>query len=143
MAATPSKTAAGLARYADRSVVLVAGGLDDLGFGPVHATPEEQDLLERACDVVARVARLAVLFGPAAYRLEALLAARGVPLARAEQLGDAVAHALSRLQGASALVFSPMFPVTAADRERFAHLARAGTRRGPATAVRPPQRGGR
>ncbi len=122
MAATPSKTAAALAGFRDRSIVLIAGGIDDLGVGPVHATPEEHELLERACDGVARSARLAVLFGPAADRLEPLLELRRVPVARAAGLEEAVALALSRLEGAAALVFSPMFPVAVADRQRFGAL---------------------
>ena len=89
MAATPSKTAAALAAYPDYSVVLIAGGVDDLGAGPVHATPEEQELLERACDAVARSTRFVVLFGPAADRLEPLLAVRRVRLARAGGLEEA------------------------------------------------------
>jgi len=123
MAATPSKAAAALAGYPDRSVVLIAGGLDDLGAGPVHATPEELELLARACDEVARCVLLAVLFGPAAERLEPLLTERGVPLVRAAGFEEAVALALSGVEGAAALVFSPMFPVGVTDRERFATLA--------------------
>lgn len=123
MAATPSKAAATLAAYPDRSVVLIAGGLDDLGAGPVHAAPEEQELLARACDEVARSVLLAVLFGPAAERLEPLLTERGAPLVRAAGFEEAVALALSRREGAVALVFSPMFPVGVTDRERFATLA--------------------
>ena len=124
MAATPSKTAASLAAHPDGSVVLIAGGIDDLGAGPVHAAPEEQELLERACNEIARSARLVVLFGPAADRLQPALAARGVATLRAEDLEEAVDTACSRLEqaclaGAATLVFSPMFPVGVADRERF------------------------
>ena len=148
MAATPSKTAACLAAHPDGSVVLIAGGFDDLGAGPVHAAPEEQELLERACDEIARTARLVVLFGPAAGRLEPLLAARAVATARVGDLEQATALALSRLDSTdgpgaaphahgaghtrvrdatgstdptapATLVFSPMFPVGVADRERF------------------------
>lgn len=122
MAATPSKTAAALAPYRDGSVVLIAGGIDDLGAGPVHATPEERELLESACDTVARCARLVVLFGPAAARLEPLLAARGVPLVGTPDLEDAIEAAVSHLDGAEVLLFSPMFPVGVPDRERFATL---------------------
>ena len=66
MAATPAKTAAALRERPDRSVVLVAGGeLTSAGL-PVHASPEEQRLLEEACAEARRAARLVVLFGPAA-----------------------------------------------------------------------------
>jgi UDP-N-acetylmuramoylalanine--D-glutamate ligase len=127
MAATPSKTAASLAAHPDGSVVLIAGGIDDLGAGPVHAAPEEQELLERACNEIARSARLVVLFGPAADRLQPALAVRGVATLRAEDLEEAVDTACSRLEqaclaGAATLVFSPMFPVGVADRERFSTL---------------------
>ena len=73
MAATPTKAAATLARYPARSIVLIAGGLNDAGGGTVHATPAEVALLEQACDVVARVARVVVLFGEAGSRLAPLL----------------------------------------------------------------------
>ena len=56
------------------SVVLIAGGLNDAGGGSVHATPAEHALLEQACDVIARVARVVVLFGEAGPRLAPLLA---------------------------------------------------------------------
>ncbi len=62
-------------------------------------------------------------FGPAAGRLEALLTARGVPVVRVDGLDEAVASARSRLQGSATLLFSPMFPVGVADRERFSTLA--------------------
>ena len=61
MAATPAKTAALLAGHPDRSIVLVAGGLADAGGGPVHSAPEEIELLHRACDEVARAARVVVV----------------------------------------------------------------------------------
>ena len=80
MAATPSKGAATLARYPAGSIVLIAGGLNDAGGGTVHATPAELALLEQACDVVARVARVVVLFGEAGPRLAPLLARRQVEL---------------------------------------------------------------
>ncbi len=76
MAATPAKSAATLARYQAGSIVLIAGGRDDAGGGSVHATPAEIVLLEQACDVIARVARVVVLFGEAAPRLATLLARR-------------------------------------------------------------------
>ncbi len=123
MAATPSKTAAVLAAYRDAGVVLIAGGIDDLGTGPVHASPEEQVLLERGCDVVARHVRLVVLFGAAAARLEPLLAARGVPTLRTRNLDEAFELATRHAAQADVLLFSPMFPVAVTDRERFAALA--------------------
>ena len=49
MAATPAKTASTLDERPDGSVVLVAGGeLESAGL-PVHASPEEERLLEQAC----------------------------------------------------------------------------------------------
>ena len=122
MAATPSKTAATLAAFPGGRVVLIAGGVDDLGAGPVHAAPQERELLERACDVVARSVRLVVLFGPASCRLEPLLARRNVPTVVTDALDEAVDAAAGSLAGADALVFSPMFPAGVPDRERFAIL---------------------
>ena len=74
------RRAATLARYPASSIVLIAGGLNDAGGGSVHATPAEIALLEQACDVIARVARVVVLFGEAGPRLAPLLARRQVEL---------------------------------------------------------------
>ena len=64
MATTPTKAASALHEYADGSVVLVAGGeLESAGLA-VHASREEQALLEQACAEARRVASLVVLFGP-------------------------------------------------------------------------------
>jgi UDP-N-acetylmuramoylalanine--D-glutamate ligase len=124
MAATPSKGAATLARYPAGSIVVIAGGLTDAGGGTVHSSPAETALLEQACDVVARVARVVVLFGEAGQRLAPLLARRQVEHVATSDLGAAVAAAATRSSGAAAVVFSPLFPVTLGDRERFAGLVR-------------------
>ena len=39
LAATPAKAAAGLALHPPGSVILIAGGYDDLGGGPMHSAP--------------------------------------------------------------------------------------------------------
>ncbi len=122
MAATPAKAAALLARYPDRSIVLIAGGLDDAGGGRVHATPEESVLLERACDDVARAARSVILFGEGGARLRELLAGRGTDLCEVDDLAAAVVSAAARAGGAMAVVFSPLFPVSSADRGSFERL---------------------
>jgi UDP-N-acetylmuramoylalanine-D-glutamate ligase len=117
MAATPSKTAAALEGYADDSVVLVAGGeLEQDGLA-VHTSPEEQALLERACVEAARVARLVVLFGPAAKRLAPFFDRKRT--IRAATLDEAIATASTRTEQADVLVVSPMFPLPPADRERI------------------------
>ena len=131
MAATPAKTAAALEGYPDESVVLVAGGeLDHAGLA-VHTSPEEQALLERACAEAARVARLIVLFGPAAARLAPFFDRRRT--IRAGGLDDAIVLASTRAEGARVLVVSPMFPLPLADRERIApalaEIAAAGNSR--------------
>ncbi len=126
MAATPTKAAATLARYPSGSVVLIAGGRQDAGGGSVHATPAEITLLEHACDVIARVARIVVLFGEAAPRLARPLARRGTELVEVADLDAAVAAATRNTAGATAVVFSPLFPVTLADRTRFAALVGRG-----------------
>ncbi len=124
MAATPSKTAATLATYPDRSIVLIAGGLDDAGGGPVHATPEEQALLERACDEIARAARAVVVFGEAGSRLAPLLQQRRVATYSARDLTEAVALAALHAPAAAAVVFSPLFPLPLDERAAFASLLR-------------------
>jgi UDP-N-acetylmuramoylalanine--D-glutamate ligase len=124
MAATPSKGAATLVRYPARSIVLIAGGLNDAGGGPVHATPVEIGLLEHACDVVARVARVVVLFGEARPRLAPLLASRQVELITTSDLEAAVIAAAQQAAGATAVVFAPLFPVALGDREGFGALVR-------------------
>ena len=122
MAATPSKCAAVLRRFPLSSVVLVAGGTADIGAGPVHASPEEQALLDLACDEVARAARLVVLFGDGGEVLAPRLRSRGVVVCATGSLDEAVARAVNAAPGADALVFSPMFPVALEDRARFAAL---------------------
>jgi UDP-N-acetylmuramoylalanine--D-glutamate ligase len=122
MAATPAKTAALLARYPDSSIVLIAGGLDDAGGGRVHAAPEEAVLLEGACDEIARAARSVILFGEGGARLGALLTRRGADLHEVDDLAAAVAFAAARAEGAAAVVFSPVFPVSLADRGSFGRL---------------------
>jgi hypothetical protein len=108
--------------------VLVAGGeLESAGL-PVHASPEEQVLLEQACAEARRVARLVVLFGPAADRLAPFFE-RSRTL-RAASLEEAIVLAASRAEGAKVLVVSPMFPLSPSDRERISPtletLARVG-----------------
>jgi hypothetical protein len=118
MAATPAKTAAALRERSDGSVVLVAGGeLTSAGLR-VHALPEEQHLLEGACAEARRAARLVVLFGPAARRLEPLLGP--TPVVVADGVEHAVGIAGERLSGAETLLVSPMFPVSLEERERIA-----------------------
>ena len=118
MAATPAKTAAALRRRAAGSVVLVAGGELEIAGLPVHSSPEEQMLLEQACAEARRVARLVVLFGPAAARLAPFFDRSRILHART--LDEAIALASERAEGAKVLVVSPMFPLPPADRERIA-----------------------
>ena len=126
MAATPGKTTATLARCPARSVILIAGGSSDAGGGPVHASPEEQALLERAADEIARVSRTVIVFGAAGPRLAALLHTRGVEVVESLDLRAAVAAAARCVApGVGRVVFSPLFPVTLQDRERFATLVAA------------------
>jgi UDP-N-acetylmuramoylalanine--D-glutamate ligase len=118
MAATPAKTASALEGYADGSIVLVAGGeLESVGLA-VHASPEEQQLLEHACAEARRAARLVVLFGPAAERLAPHCdPARTL---RAASLDAAIELASDRAEGARVLVVSPMFPLGLEERQRIA-----------------------
>jgi UDP-N-acetylmuramoylalanine--D-glutamate ligase len=124
MAATPGKARATLESFPDHSVVLVCGGVHEPVWGAVHASPEETTELDRACDAAARAAREVVVFGPAALRLVPLLSARGVSVDVVDDLGEAVGVALHGAHGADALVLSPMFPLTAAERARASALLR-------------------
>ena len=118
MAATPAKTAAALLPRANRSVVLVAGGeLESAGLA-VHASPEEHALLARACAEARRVARLVVLFGPAAKTLAPLLDPRRTLVE--SSLDEAIAAAARHAEGAEALLVSPMFPLSLEERKRIA-----------------------
>ena len=123
MAATPSKTASALHEFPDASVVLVAGGELEAAGLPVHASREERELLEEACDEARRVARLVVLFGPAATRLASSFDRRTT--LRATTLDEAIALASTHAEGAKVLVVSPMFPLPLEDRERIAPALRA------------------
>ena len=118
MAATPAKTASTLDERPDGSVVLVAGGQLESSGLPVHASREEERLLEQACAEARRVARLVVLFGPAADRLAPFFDPEQT--IRAASLDDAIRIASDRAAGAKTLVVSPMFPLPVSDRERIA-----------------------
>ena len=123
LAATPAKTASALHEFPDASVVLVAGGELETAGLPVHASREERELLEEACAEARRVARLIVLFGPAAARLASSFDRRAT--LRAATLDEAIALASSHAVGAKVLVVSPMFPLPLEDRERIAPALRA------------------
>jgi UDP-N-acetylmuramoylalanine--D-glutamate ligase len=131
MAATPSKTASALHEFPDASVVLVAGGELEAAGLPVHASREERKLLEEACAQARRVARLVVLFGPAATRLAPSFDRRLT--LRATTLDEAIALASTHAEGAKMLVVSPMFPLPPEDRERIAPALRALTETGHTT----------
>lgn len=131
MAATPSKTAALLRGYPDRSVVLVAGGINHAGGGLVHAAPEELDLLERACDEIARSVRVVVVFGEAAARLVPFLERRRIETTTVSDLATAVDVASREAAGRAdvrTVIFSPLFPVSLEDRARFRTLVEAHER---------------
>ncbi len=113
LAATPAKAAAGLALHPPGSVVLVAGGNDDLGGGPMHASPGERALLEHAAEVAARVCTHAALFGPAAPRLAAALAEAGLASVTVhETLAEAAADARAHAAPGRTILFAPWFHTT-------------------------------
>jgi UDP-N-acetylmuramoylalanine--D-glutamate ligase len=117
LAATPAKAAAGLALHRARSVVLIAGGYDDLGGGPMHDAPEERALLAGAAAVAARTCMHASLFGPAGPRLANALTAAGLAsVAVCETLAQAAGDALTHAAAGQAIVFAPFFPTTPAER---------------------------
>ncbi len=122
MAGTPAKASAALELFSDESIVLVAGGETGSTAGPVHATPEERELLEAACALARRKARRTIVFGSAASRLAELLP--GAELA--DGFDTAVELAMAGAQGFEAVLIAPMFPVAPDDRTRVAALARRG-----------------
>ena len=125
MAATPAKARAALSGFVDSSVVLIAGGRDHTEGGPAHASADERFLLDAACDEAARVVRLAVLFGPASAILERELGRRGVATQVVHGLDEAFELSITAAPGAAAIVFSPFYPVSVEQRERFAARARS------------------
>jgi UDP-N-acetylmuramoylalanine--D-glutamate ligase len=117
LAATPAKSAAGLALHPRRSVVLIAGGYDDLGGGPMHATPGERALFDDAAAVAARACIHASLFGPAGPRLAGALTAAGLAsVAVHETLAEAAGDALTHAGPGRTIVFAPFFPTTPTER---------------------------
>ena len=125
MASTPAKARAAIAGLGSRSVVLIAGGRLETDGGAVHASDSEGTLLEGFYTAAAKAVRVAVLFGAAAARLEPELAKRGVSTRIVPSLDEAVAGALREARVGDMVVFSPVFPVSPEDRERFAELVRA------------------
>lgn len=132
MAATPAKTTAALHPLALRSSLVIVGGWLDAAVGPVHAAPEETRLFDEACRELRRVARTVIAYGPAAARLaEALGDWSSGDLLVGPDLDWAVDAAVVRGVDVQTLLWSPMFPVALADRERFAELiARASAAHG-------------
>ena len=123
LAATPAKVAAGLALHAPGSVVLVAGGNDDLGGGPMHSDTGERRLFERAAAVAATTCTHAALFGPAAPRLAGALTAAGLASVTVhETLAEAAADARAQAAPGRTILFSPWFHTTPEERAGFPGL---------------------
>ena len=117
LAATPAKAAAGLELHAPASVVLIAGGDDDLGAGPMHADPEEHALFEQAAHAAARACSHAALFGPAAPRLATALSAAGLTsITLCETLAEACANARAEATPGQTILFAPWFATSPAER---------------------------
>jgi UDP-N-acetylmuramoylalanine--D-glutamate ligase len=117
LAATPVKVSAGLALHPDGSVILIAGGDDDLGAGPMHAHPQERALFEQAATEAARACSHAALFGPAAPRLAKALGAAGVTsIAVHETLAEACTNARAQSTPGQTILFAPWFATSPAER---------------------------
>jgi UDP-N-acetylmuramoylalanine--D-glutamate ligase len=117
LATTPAKAAAGLVLHEPGTVVLIAGGIDDLGGGALHAAPEERALFAHAAGVAARSCAHAALFGPAGPRLAAALEAAGVASVTVHgTLGEAAADARRHAGEGRTIVFAPWFATSPADR---------------------------
>ena len=124
LAATPAKTTAALELVPDASVILVSGGRLSSEGGAVHATPEEQRLLETACAEARRAARRVIVFGDAAERLEAALGS-GPPVERAGSFARALSRAFAAAESEpdlAAVLVSPMFPLAQEERELVASI---------------------
>lgn len=122
MAATPAKARAALEDLADQSAVAIVGGTEESPAGPVHASAEEARLLDEACRTLERVAVTVVACGTAAARIAPLLGDWSGEFLVGPDLDWAVDTAVARTDGARVLLWSPMFPVALADRERFGDL---------------------
>ncbi len=123
LAATPAKAGAGLALHPPGSVVLVAGGSDDLGGGPMHSESGERLLFERAASIAATACTHAALFGPAAPRLAAALAVAGLTSVTVhETLAEATADARAHAAPGRTILFSPWFHTTPEERAGFPRL---------------------
>lgn len=117
LAATPAKAAAGLELHAPGSVVLIAGGDDDLGAGPMHSDPEERALFEQAAQAAARACSHAALFGPAAARLATALTAAGLTsMAICATLAEACWNARAEATPGQTILFAPWFATSPAER---------------------------
>ena len=117
LAATPAKAAAGLELHAPGSVVLIAGGDDDLGAGPMHSDPDERALFEQAATAAARACSHAALFGPAASRLATALSAAGLTsIAVCATLAEACANARAEATPGQTILFAPWFATSPAER---------------------------
>jgi len=118
MAATPFKVQAALQRFASAPLVVVLGGDDALGGQPVHASPEESDLMAQVLAMAQAEARAVVTFGPARARLEPHV----VPTAGADDIAQALEMAIGLCPDGGTVLVSPMFPLTPAEREVAAGL---------------------
>jgi len=127
LAGTPSKAAAGLALHEPGTVVLIAGGFDDLGGGALHDSPEERALFAHAAQVAATRCVHAALFGPAGPRLAASLSAAGlVSVTTSETLAEAAADARGQAGAGRTILFAPWFATSPADRAALPGLLGLG-----------------
>ena len=113
MAATPRKALASLAQHEPSSLIVIAGGRNEIGGVRVHAAVSEQAAVRALCDALRAVSTV-VLFGTAAGRVD-------VPgSVVCGTLAEARGYAFSVAQPGQTVLFAPGFPCSLEDRKAFA-----------------------
>jgi UDP-N-acetylmuramoylalanine--D-glutamate ligase len=122
MAGSPVKVRAGLETFADRSVILVAGGRASFPTEVLHSSPEAHTQLDALAETIAAKAVAAVLFGEGGELLRERLRRHGdsnLVLLAAEDLEVAERTAARLAVAGNVIVFAPTYYVPQANRVSF------------------------